>query len=64
MVDTKNFDWKVMPLPDGTFPNDQITHCLLMDIRRALQTIKRIAIFSTTMFVVSAILGLLIAVAR
>lgn len=64
MIDTKNYDWNIVPLPDGTYPNDQVTHCLLMDIRRSLQTIKKIAIFFATIFVVGLVIGLLIAIAR
>ena len=58
-IDTKNYDWKIVPLPDGTFPNDQVTHCLLMDIRELLRTIKKIAVFFTTVFIISAVLALL-----
>jgi hypothetical protein len=64
MIDTRDYDWNIVPLPDGTYPNDQVTHCLLMDIRRALQTIKKIAVFFTTIFVVSVVIGLFIAIAR
>jgi hypothetical protein len=57
-IDTKNYDWNIVPLPDGTFPNDQVTHCLLMDIRELLKTIKKIAVFFTTVFIISAVLAL------
>lgn len=62
MIDTKNYDWKIVPLPDGTYPNDQVTHCLLMDIRELLRTIKKVGIFFTTVFIISVVIALLDAV--
>lgn len=61
MIDIKNYDWNIVPLPDGTFPNDQVTHCLLMDIREHLRTLKRVAIFFTTVFIISVVVALLTA---
>ncbi len=57
--DPKNYNWKIVPLPDGTYPNEQVTHCLLMDIRDLLKTIKKVAIFFTAVFIISAVLALL-----
>jgi hypothetical protein len=61
-VDTRHYDWNIQPLPDGTYPNEQVTHCLLMDIRDHLRSIRKMLTFFTVLAVVGIVLGILVGV--
>lgn len=56
--------WKITPAPDGSFPADQVTHAILMDIRETLWSIRKMLIFFTVVFAVSLALGLVVLVLR
>lgn len=51
----KNVDWQITPGPDGKFPDAQITHSLLMDIRGSARSIRNIMVFFTVLVIVGSI---------
>jgi len=57
-------NWEVQPLPDGTYPDMQITHGLLLDIRDILLSIRKMAIYFTVISVIGLIAGFLLVLAR
>jgi hypothetical protein len=57
-VETEKMKWKITTAPDGSFPADQVTHAILMDVRETLWSIRKMSIFFTVVFAVSLALGL------
>jgi len=44
-METRNLDWKIAPSPDGSLPAEQVTHALLIDIREAVRSIRKMLMF-------------------
>jgi hypothetical protein len=61
---TENMKWQITPAPDGSFPDAQITHAVLMDIREALGSIRKMLTFFTGVFVIGLVAAVLVALAR
>lgn len=57
-------NWEVQPSPDGTYPDMQITHGLLLDIRDILLSIRKMAIYFTVISVIGLVAGLLLVLAH
>ena len=55
IVEPRNVDWQVMPDPDGKFPEAQVTHSLLMDIRENTRSMRKMMVFFTVLAVVDCI---------
>jgi hypothetical protein len=51
-METRNVEWKIEPGPDGSLPAEQVTHALLIDIREAARSIRRMMAFFTVLVVV------------
>ena len=49
VVETKNADWQVTPGPDGKFPDAQVTHSLLKDIRETGRSMRKMMVFFTVL---------------
>jgi Na+/serine symporter len=63
-VETRNVNWRIMAGPDGKLPGEQITHALLMDVREALRSIRKMMIFFTVLVVIGLIVETLAVMAR
>jgi hypothetical protein len=48
----RNADWQIMPGPDGKFPDAQVTHSLLKDIRESANSIRKIMVFFAVLVIV------------
>jgi hypothetical protein len=60
-----NRNWNLKPVAAGEVVDaDTITHALLIDTRAALQSIRRMMIFFTTLAVVGIVVAVLVAVTR
>ena len=55
IVAPRNMDWQIMPGPDGTFPDAQITHSLLKDIRESARSVRKMMLFFTVLVIVECI---------
>lgn len=56
MPDVRFQEWQIAPDKDGKYPDAQITHAILQDIRSVLQSIRSMVRF----FVVLTIIGLVV----
>ena len=63
-TDARNKDWNVAPGPDGSFPDSQVTHAILIDVRAELRTLRKIGMFFVWVFVISVVVGILVAASR
>ncbi len=52
-METRNVDWKIEHGPDGSLPAEQVTHALLVDIREAARSIRRMLIFFRVLVVIN-----------
>ncbi len=59
-METRNVDWKITPGPDGSLPAEQVTHALLIDIREAARSIRKMMVFFTVLAVIYGVVGLLL----
>jgi hypothetical protein len=55
-MDTRNVKWNIEPGPDGKLPAEQVTHALLIDIREAARSIKRMLVFFTVLVVINCVI--------
>lgn len=63
-METKNVEWNIIAGPDGKIPNDQVTHALLMDVRKIARSIRAMMIFFTVVTVIGIVGAFLYAVAN
>jgi hypothetical protein len=63
-TETKNHNWKIEPTKEGIFPDNQVTHCILLDIRGDLRSIRKMAVFFTVLAVVGLVVGVLAAILK
>jgi hypothetical protein len=55
-MDIRNVDWKIEPSPDGKLPAEQVTHALLIDIREAARSIRRMLVFFTVLVLINYVI--------
>jgi len=55
IVEPRNVDWQIMPGPDGKFPDAQVTHSLLKDIRESARSVRKMMVFFTVLIIVECI---------
>jgi len=48
----RNADWQILPGPDGKFPDAQVPHALLKDIRESAGSMRKMMVFFTVLFIV------------
>jgi hypothetical protein len=53
---TENVDWQITPGPDGKFPDAQVTHALLKDIRESARSMRKMLVFFTMLVIAGCIL--------
>jgi hypothetical protein len=54
-METRNVEWKIAPGPDGSLPPEQVTHALLIDIREAARSIRKMLLFFTVLVVIDGV---------
>ena len=52
---SRNADWQILPSPDGKFPDAQVTHALLRDIRESAGSMRKMMMFFTVLVIVECI---------
>jgi hypothetical protein len=54
-LENRNVDWNLVVTPDkdGIVPGDQITNALLLDIREAARSVRRMMLFFTILAVIN-----------
>ncbi len=57
-METRNVDWKIVPGPDGSLPPEQVTHALLIDIREAARSIRKMMMLFTVLVVIYGVVVL------
>lgn len=55
MMETRNIEWKIDAGPDGKIPDGQVTHALLMDIREATRSVRKMMVFFTVLVVIDCV---------
>jgi hypothetical protein len=63
-METRNAEWKIEPLPDGSLPPEQITHALLIDIREAARSMRKMLVFFTVLVVINCVIALVWAISN
>lgn len=66
-----NSNWQITRTKDGTVPDAQVTHALLMDlraelrgIRESLASVRKMLVFFVVLAIVGFVIGVLVALSR
>jgi hypothetical protein len=54
-LETRNVDWTLIPESDGNIPIPKLTAALLLDIREATRSIRRMVLFFTVLAIINCI---------